>query len=199
MALIRLFDKDGKEYGLSADFKKFFLPQYVLKEEEVKTTKYVPVEEETVKFRAREEITTKYKAREEATIKYIVREVEIEKPVIRPVNLDVPNKSSLELIKESIDAIVECVKLLPELLKNLKLLIDCAKDIPKIRQEFIAMKRMIEGYQQPVFHDVMVTNAILKDKIVPNPVFKDVEIINPIIRDKPMTVEELKRYSKEYK
>ncbi len=197
MAIVRLFDKDGNEYGLSADFKKVYVPQYVLTKEEIETTKFITVEEETTKFKVREVSTTRYVERTEPTIKYILKEVEVEKPVIRRVNLDVPNKASIEIIKDAVDIIVQCIKIIPDLIKNLHLLFDCAKDIPKIRQEFIAMKRMIEGYQRPVFRDVEVVNAVLKDKIVPRPVFKDVEIINPIIRDKPMTIEEAKRASEQ--
>lgn len=197
MAIIKLFDKDGNEYGLSADFKKFYLPQYVLKEEEIETTKYVIIKKDTICFETIERNTTKYNTQEELTIKYVPREVEVEKPVIRKVNLDVPNKSSLEMIRESIDVIVECIKLLPELLTNLRLLVDCAKDIPKIRHEFSAMKRMIEGYQRPIFKEIEVLNPIFKDKVIFKPIFKDVEIINPVIRNKPMTAEEAKKYAEE--
>ena len=44
MAIVKLYDKKGKKYEFETQFKTVFIPRYVLKDEEVKTIKYIPEE-----------------------------------------------------------------------------------------------------------------------------------------------------------
>ena len=165
--------------------------KYVPKEEQ--TIKYVPKEEKTTKYKVEEKPTVKYVPSEERTIKYNVTEVPCEKPVVQPKRYDVPDRTSLQAIREAVKGIADSLKLLPDFIRNVKGIIEAAKAIPEVLAKFNDMKKMIESHKEPKFREIIVERPVIVDKTVYNAVIKDVEVNNAVIRDKVYTIDEYKK------